>query len=162
MSTAKEKHLEFIQGVITRMAKCSFMIKGWAIAVLGAFFAFYKESKWEPLLIIPVMLLILGLWGLDAFFLWQERLFRGLYDKVRLQKEEDIDFSMKRTYKDGEKKHTWFQAVISRTLLLFYCTIIASCIVFFMIIAPQLELSCCKIIIVLLVLLSLCFIKANN
>lgn len=36
MSTAKEKHLEFIQGVITRMAKCSFMIKGWAIAIATA------------------------------------------------------------------------------------------------------------------------------
>ena len=34
-------------------------------------------------------------WILDSYYLQQERLYRELYDDVRLQTEEKIDFSMK-------------------------------------------------------------------
>lgn len=58
---AKLKHLELIQGVINRLAGNSFYMKGWAVVLLSA-------------------LLVLVFWGLDAYFLWQERLYRVLYD----------------------------------------------------------------------------------
>jgi hypothetical protein len=34
------KHLEFIQAVITRLANDSFLRKGWALTVAGAFYGF--------------------------------------------------------------------------------------------------------------------------
>ena len=39
------KHLEFIQGVITRMASNSFAMKGWMIAIISALLAIYADSK---------------------------------------------------------------------------------------------------------------------
>ena len=101
MSNAKEKHLELIQAAITRMAHCSFLIKGWAIAVAGVGFTFHESVKAKPQLIAPIGILILSLWGLDGFFLWQERRFRILYNKVRQKNDDEIDFSMEYCYKCG-------------------------------------------------------------
>ena len=35
---AKLKHLEMIQGVINRMANCSFLLKGWSVTLIAALF----------------------------------------------------------------------------------------------------------------------------
>jgi hypothetical protein len=60
----------------------SFLMKGWALTVAGAFYGFaVKGTAWQVAAIglMPVVVF----WGLDAYFLRQERLFRGLYDQVR-------------------------------------------------------------------------------
>ena len=59
-------------------------------------------------------------WILDGYFLYQERLFRGLYDAVRLKDEAHIDFSMKR---QSSKRRLW-EAVLAKTLSLFYGTLL--------------------------------------
>ena len=44
------KHLEFIQAVITRLANDSFLMKGWALTVAGAFYGFAVKGtsgKWR-------------------------------------------------------------------------------------------------------------------
>ena len=77
----QRKHLELIQGVITRLAGNSFSIKGWAvglIAVLGSFAV--KDA--DPRFAFGLWLPVLCFWGLDAFYLRQERLFRELYNAV--------------------------------------------------------------------------------
>ena len=132
MSNAKEKHLELIQAVITRMAHCSFLIKGWAIAVAGVGFTFHESVKAKPQLIAPIGILILSLWGLDGFFLWQERRFRILYNKVRQKNDDEIDFSMEypATNADMGKRCTWLKAVFSWTLLPFYGAILVSGVAF--------------------------------
>ena len=61
-----------------------------------------------------------GLLGLDGFYLFQERLYRKLYDHVREQKEEEIDFSMDTMPHKERKGTTWIMATISRTLLALY------------------------------------------
>jgi hypothetical protein len=76
------KHLEFIQAVIARLAGNSFLIKGWALTVTGAFYGFAVHgSDWRlaALGLLPAM----TFWGLDGYFLRQERLFRSLYNAVR-------------------------------------------------------------------------------
>ena len=40
----KRKHLEFIQDVINRMARNSFMLKGWTVLVVGAIIAFIARG----------------------------------------------------------------------------------------------------------------------
>ena len=61
-------------------------------------------------------------WGLDGYFLWQERLFRDLYDHVRVLREADIDFSMDiRSF-----RRTWVNATFSTTLIPFYGALILS------------------------------------
>ncbi|MDQ5770982.1 hypothetical protein [Thiothrix subterranea] len=116
----KVKHLEMIQDVVKRMASNSFQLKTWTIGIISAVFALMDKSQvfyLMPILIVPVFLF----WGLDAYFLRLERLYRQLYEDVRQRQEgvDNIDFSLDyRSYEMQEK--TWFQVVKSRTLLVFY------------------------------------------
>jgi hypothetical protein len=76
------KHMELIQAVISRLANNSFLIKGWAVTVASAFLGLAvsrSEARLAWIALAPVILF----WGLDAYFLYAERLFRGLYDQVR-------------------------------------------------------------------------------
>ena len=70
----KLKHLEFIQGVINRMANTSFLLRGWSITVIAALFALSTKER-ELSLSVLALFLTTVFWFLDAFFLWQERLY---------------------------------------------------------------------------------------
>ena len=122
---AKLKHLEFIQGVINRLATDSFRMKGWAVVLVSALFVLLvREGRLDvvPVALVPVAVF----WGLDGYFLWQERLFRALYDHVRALDETKIDFSMDiRRFKTGYNR-TWLGATLSRTLFLFYSALAAA------------------------------------
>ena len=81
MNEEKLKHLEFIQNIITRMNSNSFQIKGWTVTIVSALLAIYVSSKNNYLIIVgffPIMMF----WFLDAYYLSQERKFRGLYNDV--------------------------------------------------------------------------------
>ena len=68
-------------------------------------------------------------WGLDGFFLWQEQLFRKLYDQVRAMPEEDIDFSMNTSIIEGDGRPTWVAATLSKTLVPFHGVLIFAVVV---------------------------------
>ena len=114
----KIKHLELIQGIINRLANNSFRIKGWAVILVSALLALLVREDRADLAgvgFVPVFFF----WGLDGYFLRQERLFRDLYDHVRDQSEENVDFSMD----ISAFGRSWLGVVsslISITLLLFY------------------------------------------
>ena len=112
------KHLEFIQAVITRLANDSFLMKGWALTVAGAFYGFaVKGTNWKLAAIglMPVLIF----WGLDAYFLRQERLFRGLYDQVRQRNPRIEPFAMNAAaYASGVA--SWARTLVSQTLAPFY------------------------------------------
>ena len=64
-------------------------------------------------------------WGLDGFFLYQERLYRKLYDHVREQKNEAVDFSMDTTpFKTNWPCWGWGKVTFSKTLIPFYVGLI--------------------------------------
>jgi len=75
------KHLEFIQDVITRMNTTSFQIKGWTITIASAILALYASTKNHNFVLVAI-LPVLIFWFLDAYYLTQERKFRGLYNDV--------------------------------------------------------------------------------
>lgn len=116
---AKYKHLEFIQGVVSRLASNSFRMKGWSVVLVAALLAVLARQgriEFAPIGFVPVLVF----WGLDGYFLWQERLFRALYDHVRRLSEADIDFSMNvGPFRQG-RAQTWLGATFSRTLVFFY------------------------------------------
>ena len=65
-------------------------------------------------------------WGLDGYFLWQERLFRALYNHVRAKDAADIDFSMDvNTFRTGWIR-SWLGATFSRTLISFYGALVVA------------------------------------
>ena len=122
---AKLKHLEFIQGVINRLATDSFRLKGWAVVLVAALLALLARAGRIELAVVTLVPIPI-FWGLDGYFLWQERLFRALYDHVRVLKGTDIDFSMDvSTFHTGWHR-SWCGATLSITLLLFYGALTAA------------------------------------
>ena len=116
---SKLKHLELIQGVINRLAADSFRMKGWTVVLVAAVFVLLaRQNAFDAGYI--AFLPIAAFWGLDGYFLWQQRLFRAHYDNVRTQPAENIDFSMEvRTYK-GPSRQSWLGTTCSGTLAFFY------------------------------------------
>lgn len=116
----KHKHLEFIQQTICRLADNSFRLKQWSVLLVAATLALLSQqsdsTEWACFIpLIPVLVF----WGLDGYFLWQERLYRDLYNHVREMEEKEIDFSMNtKPFKTG--KQTRRRAIFSETLFLFY------------------------------------------
>ena len=115
----RQKHLELIQGVINRFSKDSFLLKGWSVTLVSALFAL-SVSNCQTILIYFAYIPTTVLWGLDGFFLWQEELFRKLYNCVRGLPDEKIDFSMDVSQITGEERPTWIRATFSKTLIPFH------------------------------------------
>ena len=124
----KLKHLEFIQGVVNRLASDSFRLKGWAVVLVAALFVLLVGQgriEFAAVGIVPVLLF----WGLDGYFLWQERLFRALYDHVRALEVGEVDFSMNtNAFRTGWKR-SWIGATLSITLILSYGALIAAIVI---------------------------------
>ena len=113
---AKIKHLEFIQATINRMAGNSFLLKGWAVTLVGALFALtFKEV--DPLYLLISLIVLALFWRLDSYYLSRERLFIKLYERVSASKG-DTDFSM--DTKPFEKDITVGGCAFSETMRLFY------------------------------------------
>ena len=123
MNNETIKHLELIQGVVNRMAQVSFILKGWTVTLVVALFAVVANgTDWRYVLfgLVPVCVF----WGLDAYYLRQERLFRYLYDKVRLGSTESTVpfFSMDTSIVEGSIA-SWWRTLFSKTLLGLYGTL---------------------------------------
>lgn len=114
------KEIDIIQDIIKRMAFNSFMIKGWAISLV-VITLLLKEAVYQVwIAFIPLLVF----WFLDAYFLWQERMYRKLYDWVianRL-KTEDYLFDMN-AYRFEKEVHSRYRIMFSITLGWFYGSI---------------------------------------
>jgi len=120
----KQKHLEFIQGVINRMAGNLFFLRGWTITLIAALFAlFVKDASRDYIFVVYFPVIIF--WILDGYFLSQERLFRALYNHVRKLDEKEIDFSMDVSEYKKDDKNGWLRSMFSTTLLFFYLPLVA-------------------------------------
>jgi len=124
----KIKHLEFIQGVINRLAQCSFLLKGWSVILLSGLFALAAKESNSHFVYIAY-LPALAFWILDSYYLYQERLYRQLYDKIRKLENNSIDFIMNTSICKANGNVTWFHSVFSKTLLLFHGSLIMTIIV---------------------------------
>ena len=118
----KLTHLQLIQGVINRLAQNSFLLKGWSVTLVAALFALAARDANKNYVIVAYVP-VLVFWLIDAYFISRERLFRSLYDRTREKKEDEIDFSMNTDpYRNG--KNSWAVSFFSRTLLLFYLSMV--------------------------------------
>lgn len=123
----KMKHLEMIQGIISRMANNSFMLKGWAVTLVAGIFVLAGKDI-DKLYFLVAYIPVIVFWALDAYYLWQERLYRGLYEKVRLKDENEVDFSLKASSKEfGDEKNNYITCLISTTEMGFYLPLALVC-----------------------------------
>lgn len=113
------KAIDVCQGIINRMAKNSFLIKGWTLTLVVASLLLKGTKEQSFLAIIPLIMF----WLLDAYFLTQERRFRKLYKNIIEKDGNDrslLDMNTE-SFTDVSEVRTMF----SRTLLVFYGTIFA-------------------------------------
>lgn len=112
------KEIDVIQDIIKRMAFDSFMIKGWAISLVVVTLLLKGTEKYQVwITFIPLLVF----WLLDAYFLWQERMYRKLYEWVinnRLKTEEYL-FDMN-AYRFKDKVQSRVRIMFSLTLGWFY------------------------------------------
>ena len=94
------------------------------VSALLALAASDSNTHFVYLAYLPSMMF----WILDGYFLWQERLFRKLYDRVRIASESEIDFSMDTSSVRGEVS-SWIGTMFSRTLLIYHGTILGVVVV---------------------------------
>ncbi|MTQ41958.1 MULTISPECIES: hypothetical protein [unclassified Streptococcus] len=93
MKESKLKHIDIVQSTISRMAQNSFAIKGWTITILVGLFVFLQNDEFRNNIFI-YLIPIIFFWLLDSYYLWQERLFRKLYNDIIDNVTEESDLSM--------------------------------------------------------------------
>lgn len=114
------KYLEMIQEIINRMASNSFALKGWAVTLIAGIFVL-AEKDTNKMYFLVAYLPIITFWGLDAYYLFQERLYRALYNKVRQLPEGENDFSMVASVAEFKsEKNSFCNCLLSITELWFY------------------------------------------
>ena len=116
----KRKSLELIHSVICRMSTDSFSLKGWAVTLVSGIFVLANKDT-DKLYFLVVYIPILAFWGLDSYYLLQERLFRALYNKVRTLEKEQIDFNMDTSSPEFHtKQNTLIMCFVSPSIVGFY------------------------------------------
>jgi hypothetical protein len=127
------KHLEMIQSVISRLAGNSFSMKGWSITLIAALMALAAKDaneRYAAVALFPA----LCFWGLDAYYLRQERLFRKLYDAVSLnlkvgQPAEPIPSLSMNTKPVTHLVEPWACILISKSVFWLHFPIVVSVVV---------------------------------
>lgn len=119
------KHLEFIQDAIKRFASNSFQMKGWMLTIVSALLGFYantSNTKFALVAVLPVLVF----WGLDSYYLQQERKIRGVYNDVINPDKAQIKvgpFEMPmQNYTGG--KYSFRDVLLSQTMVLLYLSVV--------------------------------------
>ena len=134
MDNNKTKHLEFIQSTITRMNQNSFQIKGWMITLVSALLALYASSEKVAYILIAIVPAIV-FWLLDAYYLQQERRFRGVYNDVAGLSPDDSRINVREFEMPIQKyqcgKYCYFNVLFSRTIFPLYGIVIVGLVAAF-------------------------------
>lgn len=115
----KLKHLEFIQNIITRMNTNSFQVKGMSITITAALLAL-SANEFNVFYPSIVYFSLLIFWGLDAYYLSQEKGYRELYEEVRGLSDEQIDFNLKLEKEYTKGNNSWNHTLMNKTIWTLY------------------------------------------
>lgn len=127
------KHLEMTQAIINRLGSNSFQLKGWSMTIIvAATVLIARQTLQNPYIVLVLLIPIVAFWILDGYFLWQERLFRQVYNDIR--QKDDTDFKMDVDKHRDKPKCSWSSAIFSVTLVIFYLIEIAYAVVVFAIV----------------------------
>jgi hypothetical protein len=135
MNENKIAHLEMIQGIVNRLSQNSFLLKGWNVVLVSALMALAaKDSKVTFILLAYLPAVVF--WFLDGYFLWQEKMFRALFDYVRKLDESEINFSMDIS-KVKDSVDSFSKVTLSMTLISFHGVLIVAIIIVMFLIINQ-------------------------
>ena len=137
------KEIDLIQACITRMADNSFRLKELYISLISIALTLMMGQECELLLVSVFLLGVTAVfWGLDAFFLKMETLFRWKYEWIiekRINGELDYLYDLnphnKKMWLEIDKKSGCFvRFVFSKTLIPLYGTVVGISIILLLII----------------------------
>jgi len=116
------REIEIVQKIIERMARNSFMIKGWTITLVVV--ALLVEGL--PIHNVIAFVPWLTFWILDAYFLRLERCYRKLYEWLIENRptNRELMFDMKAEPRFGKCVDGITGTMFSCTLAPFYLTIV--------------------------------------
>ena len=107
-----EKEIDLIQACINRMAKNSFVVKGWAITLASVILALLPKNIDIKILSLIVLVSTLCFWYIDAFFLKTEKLYRWKYEWVIANRHKNEDF-LDKLDKDRKKKNCEYAVLVT-------------------------------------------------
>ncbi len=117
-----EKHLEFIQATISRLASSSFLLKGWSITIVSGLLG--VSIRTGDLSIALLSLPPIGVfWLLDAWYLGRERQYRDLYAEAIKPGTQLTPFSMD-AEKAGITPGSWFRTCWAPVVSLLHGTLL--------------------------------------
>jgi hypothetical protein len=128
LTSSEQSHLALVQGIISRQAGNSFLIKGWALTIAVALDGFaIGRSSWQiaALGVAPVLIFA---W-LDAYYFRQERLFRCLYDAIIASDRRVKSFSMTTDIFRQDRATQWRANLKSIPYTVLYSAILAGAFV---------------------------------
>lgn len=92
-SENRVRYLEMIQGNISRMAANSFSLKSWAVTIVAGILALSSDESNKNFFLIA-FIPVLVFWFLDAYYLQLERKYRGIFDLIRKEHSQPVDFNL--------------------------------------------------------------------
>ena len=115
------KAIEIVQGIINRMGRNSFLIKGWTITLV----VITMLLKGTDIQILIAFVPLFVFWYLDAYFLWQERMYRELYKWIIITKPKELEtlFDMN-AYRFESDVDSQLRIMRSKTLFCFYGSVV--------------------------------------
>jgi hypothetical protein len=118
------KEIDLIQGVITRMANNSFLLKGWLVSLIAVVLALSKDTFLTSNAFVFCIILcfpVIAFWYLDAFFLHREKCYRKLYEWVITNRPSSNEYLYSLDFTRFKKDvNNIFKIMFSQTLLPFY------------------------------------------
>ncbi|MGP1416162.1 MAG: hypothetical protein ACTTJ6_09640 [Treponema sp.] len=123
-SEDNRKYLDYLQALITRMNSNSFQLKGFAITIVVALLAVFASTQKVAFILITIVPLLI-FWFLDAFYLQQERKFRGIYNDVMgYTKNFEIEVYQIPLHLYKGNGYSYVEAFFSKTVLFLYLPIL--------------------------------------
>lgn len=113
------KHMDYVEGVITRLANNSFLMKGWALTLSSALIGFAVTQR-NAGLALAALLPSTAFWVLDTYYLRLERAFRAMYADIAAKTLRDFRIEPK----PYVEKQPW-KICLSISLAIFYPTVMA-------------------------------------
>ncbi len=124
MNELRIKHLEFIQATAARMAGNSFLMKGWTVTLVAALLALAAKDANRNFVFVGFLPAIC-FWGLDAYYLRQERIFRALYNACILPDTAVPMFSMDAKLVKGSVAG-WLETLCAFVIFFYHAPVVAS------------------------------------
>lgn len=125
--TSLHKEIDLIQNCIARMARNSFLIKGWSITLIVITWAILDNAGGSSHSLILLIIPVIVFWVLDGYFLRLERMYRKMYEWVLKARIEDGNFS--KLYDLNPSRFqtdvgSWLSVMFSKTLISFYAALV--------------------------------------